>query len=78
MEKAAVLLLVSRGLVECGLDQDQSPDEFGMERVKQLVLNSTQREAQALCTYILQAASDFSPAAALCDDRTALALVRTA
>jgi len=73
----ATLLLVSRGLVGCGA-HDDSEDEFSLERVKQLLLASTSSVAQDLCVSIIEAASQFSGEIPLCDDRTALALLRTA
>ena len=78
LEKGAALLLVSRGVVECEGQRDSSDDEFGLERVKQLMQASPSSSAQALCVSILDAAGKFNAEAPLCDDRTALALVRTA
>jgi serine phosphatase RsbU (regulator of sigma subunit) len=76
--KGAVLLLVSRGVVECGADRNDSAGEFGLERVKQLLLAAPPTRAQALCFSIMDAAAEFSAGAPLGDDRTALALVRAA
>jgi phosphoserine phosphatase RsbU/P len=78
METGAALLLVSRGVVECGSDHDKAAEEFGLERVKQLLQATPPAGAQALCTSILNAVGQFGSGIPLCDDRTALALVRTA
>jgi len=80
LEKGAPLLLVSRGLVGCVAHghKDGSEDEFGLERVKQLLQASPSIPAQALCVSVLEAAGQFSGETPLADDRTALALVRTA
>jgi phosphoserine phosphatase RsbU/P len=76
VEKGAALLLVSRGVVECGGDHDKS-EEFGLERVKHLLQEAPSGNAQELCAYILGAAGKFSAETFLHEDRTALALVRT-
>ncbi|PYX48167.1 MAG: hypothetical protein DMG79_12525 [Acidobacteria bacterium] len=78
LEKGAALLLVSRGVVECEGRVDHSTTEFGLERVKNLLQLAPASGAQVLCTSILSALSDFGGGSPLCDDRTALALVRTA
>lgn len=74
MEKAAALLLVSRGVIECG--HDASEEELGLERVKQSLQSAPLTGAQALCAYILDSVRQFSAGRPVCDDRTALALVR--
>jgi serine phosphatase RsbU (regulator of sigma subunit) len=78
MEKGAALLLVSRGVIECGTDLDKSAEEFGLERVKQLLGDSHPGDAQGLCAFILEATGKFGAAAPICDDRTSLALIRSA
>jgi phosphoserine phosphatase RsbU/P len=78
MENGAALLLVSRGVVECGTDHDKAAEEFGLERVKQLLQTASPAGAQALCASILNAVGQFGSSVPFCDDRTALALVRTA
>jgi len=78
LEKGAALLVVSRGVVECGANHDKSAEEFGLERVKQLLIEAHPRDAQGLCTSILDATGKFGAGVPLCDDRTALALIRTA
>jgi serine phosphatase RsbU (regulator of sigma subunit) len=77
LEKGAALLAVSRGVVECG-DHDKSDEEFGLERVKQLLQASRSGSARELCVSILDAVAKFSAEVPHRDDRTALALVRTA
>jgi len=78
MENHAALLLVSRGLVECGRNHHESSPELGMERIKQSFEHASAGDARSLCASMLNAAGQFSPHAPMCDDRTALALIRTA
>lgn len=78
IEKGAALLLVSRGLIECEGGPRRSTEEFGLDRVKQLFQAAPVSSAQALSSSILTSVRDFGSAAPQCDDRTALALVRTA
>jgi phosphoserine phosphatase RsbU/P len=79
LAKGAALLLVSRGVIECpGAGRDKATGEFGLERVKHLLLAAPPSRAEALCSSILNSVGEFSAGAPLCDDRTALALVRTA
>jgi len=80
MEKAAALLLVSRGVVTCEGHHERSneEDEFGLERVQQLLQAAPACGAADLCSSVLNAASAFGGEVPQCDDRTALALVRTA
>jgi phosphoserine phosphatase RsbU/P len=78
VEKGAVLLVVSRGLVECGGDDDKSTEEFGLERVKELLRASRSASAREICVSILDAVAQYSAGTPHRDDRTALALVRVA
>jgi len=78
LEKNAALLLVSRGVVECSARGGESGPEFGLDRVKQLLIADHESAARALCTSILNAADEFACRTPLSDDRTALALVRGA
>jgi serine phosphatase RsbU (regulator of sigma subunit) len=78
LEKGASLLVVSRGVLECETHINGSSGEFGLERVKSLLQSAPVTDAKALCTSILNAAAEFEGDVPLCDDRTALALVRTA
>jgi serine phosphatase RsbU (regulator of sigma subunit) len=78
LEKGAALLLVSRGVVECNGHHDKASEEFSLDRVKQLLATAPLSTAQELCTNILNAVDEFTGESPRCDDRTALALVRTA
>lgn len=77
LEAGATLLVVSRGVVECGLDHSESKPGFGLDHVEQLLQQSESQGAQDLCSSILSAAAAFSPQAAQCEDLTALALIRS-
>jgi serine phosphatase RsbU (regulator of sigma subunit) len=77
MEKDAALLLVSRGVITCQGHHERSAEEFGLERVKQL-LQAAPTSAADLCSSVLNTADTFGGKVPQCDDRTALALVRTA
>jgi len=76
MEKGAVLLLVSRGVIECEGRYNKSTEEFGLDRIKPLLQAAPPSTAQVLCSSILDAITEFSAGSPLCDDRTALALIR--
>lgn len=76
--KGAALLLVSRGVIECGRRHEKPAEEFGLDRLKQRFQNASSASAQGLCTEILNAAHEFGAGAPMCDDQTALTLVRTA
>jgi phosphoserine phosphatase RsbU/P len=78
MAKAAALLLVSRGVVECGSESHDPASEFGLEHVKEAFGRASLEHAQALCESILDIAGEFSARTSFCNDLTALALVRTA
>lgn len=77
MERRAALLLVSRGLIACEGRSNGSSDEFGLDRVKDFFQKAPPMSAEALCSSILSSVKDFGGNAPLCDDRTALALIRT-
>jgi serine phosphatase RsbU (regulator of sigma subunit) len=68
----AALLLVSRGIVEAGYN-DQ---EFGLEGAKKSFLGASALSAQDLCLAILQSAEEFLQATPAQNDVTALALLR--
>src|ERR1700732_4236322 len=53
LEKGAVLLLVSRGVVECQGQNGRSSGEFGLERVQELLQSAPAGSAQVLCARIL-------------------------
>jgi phosphoserine phosphatase RsbU/P len=76
MEKDSVTLLVSRGVVECEGRGDGST--FGLEGIKTVLQNSPSHDPKELCTSILNSADEFTNHAPICDDRTALALFRSA
>ncbi len=79
LEKGAVLLLVSRGVVEGKCKDDASEDlEFGLERVKERFRANASQNAQALCAAILNAVGEFTCEPLVPDDMTALVLVRNA
>ena len=78
LEKGAALLLVSRGVVTCQGHHERSSEEFGLERVKQLLQAAPSCTAADLCSSVLNAADSFGGEFPQCDDRTALALLRTA
>lgn len=82
--KGSALLLVSRGVIDCSAsDSDANEDgktaeQFGLDRVKQLLASAPSATAQDLCASILQALSKFTSCSLVTDDHTALAFVRTA
>jgi len=79
LEKGAVLLLVSRGVVEGKCKDDKTEDlEFGLERVKERLQADPSGNAQALSGSILNAVGEFTCEPLVPDDMTALVFVRTA
>lgn len=78
LEKGASLLLVSRGLIECEGRTNGSSDVFGLDRVKHELEVAPAGSAGALCSAVLNGATEFGAKSPVCDDRTALALVRVA
>jgi len=75
----SALLLVSRGVITCEAHRRSNHSgEFGLDRVKMSLQSSAPQSAQALCTSILNSVDEFGGNVPLCDDRTALALIRTA
>jgi phosphoserine phosphatase RsbU/P len=79
LEKGAVLLLVSRGVVE-GKCRDAKVDdlEYGLERVKERLQANPSQSAQAISASILNAVGEFTCEPLVPDDMTALCFVRTA
>ena len=78
LEERAALLLVSRGVVSCeGSHRNGSGNEFGLDGVEKVFQSARSASAQDLCSSILNSVADFSGHVPLCDDRTALALIRT-
>lgn len=79
IEKGAVLLLVSRGVVEGKCKDEKAEDlEFGLERVKERLQADSSPNARALCGSILTAVGEFTCEPLVPDDMTALALMRIA
>ncbi len=79
LEKRAALLLVSRGAVEGKLGNESADNgEFGLERTKQFLESDLSQTAQGLCDSYLHAVGEFSLAAGMPNDMTALALIRAA
>ena len=76
LEKGSTLLLVSRGVVECEGHRQRRDEEFGLAGVKQVFQPAPPSSAEALCASVLKAVADFTGGSPMCDDRTALALVR--
>jgi sigma-B regulation protein RsbU (phosphoserine phosphatase) len=74
----AALLVVSRGVIECGNNSHDPVAEFGLGRVKERFQHASLDDAQTLCNSILEHAAQFNEGASFCDDVTALALIRTA
>ena len=77
LPKGASLLLVSRGVVDCDGHGNSHSGPFGLDRVKDVLQSSHPGAAQALCATVLQSVADFSGNSPVCDDRTALTLIRT-
>ena len=79
MEKGALLLLVSRGVVEGKCKDEESDDlEFGLERVKERLQKEPSQNAQTVAASILNAVGEFTCAPLVPDDMTALVFVRAA
>jgi serine phosphatase RsbU (regulator of sigma subunit) len=77
LAKGAVLLLVSRGVVEGKCKGDKTEDlEFGLERVKERLQADPSRSAQALSASILNTVGEFTCEPLVPDDMTALCFVR--
>lgn len=79
LSKGAVLLLVSRGVVEGKCKTAKSDDlEYGLERVKERLHAEPRHSAQEVCADVLNAVGEFTCEPIVPDDMTALALVRSA
>ncbi len=79
LEKGAVLLLVSRGVVEGKCKDDKAEDlEFGLERVKERLAADGSARAPVIAGSILNAVGEFTCEPLVPDDMTALCFVRTA
>src|ERR1700677_1747216 len=79
LEKGAVLLLVSRGVVEGKCKDEKTEDlEYGLERVRERLREDSSPTALALAGFILQSVGEFPCEPLVPDDLTALILLRTA
>jgi serine phosphatase RsbU (regulator of sigma subunit) len=79
LEKGAALLLVSRGVVEGNAKEKSGEDgEFGLERAKQFLQSDSSKTAQSLCDSFLNAVGELAGESTSTNDKTALAMVRTA
>jgi len=79
LEKGAVLLLVSRGVVEGKSKAGRNEHlEFCLDRVKESLQNNHSRQAEEICSSILKDVCEFICGPAIHDDVTALALAREA
>jgi serine phosphatase RsbU (regulator of sigma subunit) len=72
LRPGAVLLVVSRGIVEA----EYNNDEFGLEGTRDTLQRASNLTAQDLCLAILQAVQNFMDTAPAHNDVTALALLR--
>jgi serine phosphatase RsbU (regulator of sigma subunit) len=72
LEPGAALLLASRGIVEAKC----KAEEFGLQRVKEVLQQSTAASAKELCVSVLDQVQQFMCAAPTHNDVTALALAR--
>lgn len=77
LEKGAALLLISRGVIECESLRHKSSGEFGLARVQDVLAAAPLGSARSLCSYVLNAVEEFAAGSPVCDDQTALALVRS-
>jgi serine phosphatase RsbU (regulator of sigma subunit) len=77
MAKQSSLLLVSRGVIDCESRGNSRSGGFGLEMVKDVFQSAPAIAARPLCDSVLEAVAEFSGKGPICDDRTALALVRT-
>jgi serine phosphatase RsbU (regulator of sigma subunit) len=79
LEKGAVLLLVSRGVVEGKCKAEKAEDEeFGLERVKERFQSEGSPNAQKVSGSILNSVGEFTCEPLVPDDMTALVFMRTA
>jgi hypothetical protein len=77
LDKNAVLLLVSRGVVDSKCrDSKVDKQEFGVNRVKDHLLKDQSATAPEVCTSVLQTVSDFTCDPSSRGDQTALAFLR--
>ena len=78
LQKGAVLLLVSRGVVEGRCKSNKSQDEeFGLERVKDRLQGESSSTARGISGSILNSVGEFTCEPLVPDDMTALVFTRT-
>jgi serine phosphatase RsbU (regulator of sigma subunit) len=77
LAKGSAVALVSRGVIECE-GRGSSSAAFGLDRVKTFLQGTSIQDPKELCGSILTSVSEFTGNAPICDDRTALALLRAA
>ena len=78
LQKGAVLLLVSRGVVEGKCKDAKSEDEeFGLERVNERLQSEAASSAQGISASILNSVGEFTCQPLVPADMTALAFVRS-
>lgn len=79
LERGAVLLLVSRGVIEgkCKAE-NTADDEFGLERVKERFQGEASPNAEKVSGSILNSVGEFTCEPLVPDDMTALVFMRTA
>jgi sigma-B regulation protein RsbU (phosphoserine phosphatase) len=78
LEKGALLLLVSRGVVEGTTKGGKNGRlEFGLDRVKESLQNNHSHRAEEICAAILRALGEFTSAPPVHDDVTSLAFARS-
>jgi serine phosphatase RsbU (regulator of sigma subunit) len=78
MAKQSSLLLVSRGVIDCEGHGNGHSGGFGLERVKDVFRSAPANASRVVCDFVLEAVAQFTGKGPACDDRTALALLRTA
>jgi phosphoserine phosphatase RsbU/P len=77
LEKGAILLLVSRGVVEAKCTDNKGEDvEYGLERAKERLRVADSYNPQALCASVLNAVGEFTCEPLVPDDMTALVFIR--
>jgi sigma-B regulation protein RsbU (phosphoserine phosphatase) len=77
LEKGAVLLLVSRGVIEGKCAGGKAEEgEFGLDRVKESLQNNHSHHAEEICASILKDVCEFTDAPPVHNDVTALAFTR--
>lgn len=74
LQPGAALLLVSRGMVEAR----RKAQEFGLPRVKEVLLGASEKSAQEVCMAIVEEVRRFMAGAPAQNDATVIALARSA